>query len=132
MTSISQKRTDAIFIDFAISTVVTLSVEKLLRKKVKSEAVHALVTPTLVMWALEYAQLKQWGQTAGYKAMGLALENEDGEEPTSSQLIKRMAYRDTISGFSYLKDRKGFTEEDGALMPHDRYAGTVVKEVESC
>ncbi|MFG6147698.1 RDD family protein [Halobacillus sp. B23F22_1] len=132
MTTISKKRTAAIFIDFAISTAVTVSVEKLLRKKIKNEAVHALVTPTLVMWVLEYGQLKRCGQTAGYKMMGLALENEDGGEPTSNQLLKRLAYRDTVSSFRYLKDRKGFTEEDGALLPHDRYAGTIVKEVESC
>ncbi|MFC7321506.1 RDD family protein [Halobacillus campisalis] len=128
---ITKKRTAAFCIDFVISTAVTFGVEKLLRKKVKNEAVHALITPTLVMWSLEYAQLKASGTTVGYLSMGLALDNEGEGKPTSKQIVKRMAYRDLISGIDYWKDRKGFTIQEGALMPHDRYSGTVVKEVES-
>lgn len=97
-------------------------------KKVKNEAVHALVTPTVVLWALEYAQLRKNGQTIGYKAMGLALENEDGRPLSACQIIKRMAYRDTISTFDYLKDRQAFEQQHGQRLPHDSFAGTVVKK----
>lgn len=69
MKSITTKRTAAYMIDVAISTTVTFGIEYFLRKKVKNEAVHALVTPTVVMWALEYAQLRNKGQTIGYQAM---------------------------------------------------------------
>lgn len=127
--SITKKRTKAYFIDLAISTAVTAGIEYFLRKKVKNEAVHALVTPTLVMWSLEYAQLRKSGQTIGYKTMGLALTNEDGSEPTPNQIIKRMAYRDTISTFDYFKKQKAFEVEEGAILPHDQVAGTVVKVV---
>lgn len=64
----------------------------------------------MVLWALEYAQLRKNGQTIGYKAMGLALENEDGRPLSAGQIIKRMAYRDTISTFDYLKDRQAFEQ----------------------
>lgn len=97
-------------------------------KKVKNEAVHALVTPTVVLWALEYAQLRKNGQTIGYKAMGLTLENENGRPLSECQIIKRMAYRDTISTFDYLKDRQAFEQQHGQRLPHDSFAGTVVKK----
>ncbi|MBR3118728.1 MAG: RDD family protein, partial [Oceanobacillus sp.] len=60
---------------------------------------------------------------------GLALENENGSELTSGQIIKRMAYRDSLSTFKYMKDRKAFEGEDGSVLPHDEVAGTVVREV---
>ncbi|MFJ7952127.1 RDD family protein [Lysinibacillus sp. NPDC096418] len=129
MESITKKRAKAFMIDVAVSSVVTVGVEYLLRKKVKNEAVHALVTPTVVMWALEYAQLRQNGQTIGYKAMGLTLENEEGSELKPGQILKRMAYRDTVSTFDYLKDPKEFEKQEGEILPHDRFSSTVVKEL---
>ncbi|MDL4839807.1 RDD family protein [Aquibacillus rhizosphaerae] len=128
MESITKKRTKAYFIDLAISTAITAGVEYLLRKRVKSEAFHALVTPTVVMWSLEYAQLRHSGQTFGYKKMGLTLEDKKGAGLTPNQIIKRIAYRDTVSTFDYLKNPKAFENQDGAVLPHDRYSQTVVKE----
>lgn len=125
---ITKKRLAAICIDLGISTAVTLTAEYFLRKKIKSEAFHNLVTPTVVFWGLEYAQLRKSGQTMGYKAMGLTLENEDGTPLTDKQIMKRMAYRDTISTFHYLKDREQFEGENGECFPHDRISQTVVKE----
>ncbi|KAB8133600.1 RDD family protein [Gracilibacillus oryzae] len=130
MKSITKKRTKAFLIDLAISTAVTFSVEYFLRKKVKNEAVHNVVTPTVVMWALEYTQLRKSGQTIGYKKMGLALTDKDNRVLSPNQIVKRMAYRDTVSTFDYMKNAKTFEKQDGAVFPHDRYAGTVVREVE--
>ena len=115
-------------IDAAVAATVSLGLECLLRKKIKSEFIHTVVTPMVAFWGLEYAQLRKNGQTLGYKAMGLALENEDGSKPTDAQIAKRIMYRDTISTFDYLKDRQHFAERDGATFPHDRFAQTVVKE----
>ncbi|WP_203287867.1 RDD family protein [Metabacillus sp. cB07] len=129
MKALTKKRTKAILIDLAISSAVTAGVEYFLRKKVKSEAVHTLITPTIVMWTLEYAQLRKSGQTVGYKKMGLVLENEDGSQPASGQIIKRMAYRDTLSTLDYIKSRKTFEAEEGAVLPHDCFSGTAVREV---
>lgn len=128
MESITKKRAIAFLMDTAISTAVTLGVEYFLRKKVKSEVVHALVTPTAMLWALEYAQLRKNGQTIGYKAMGLVLEHEEGHALSDRQIIKRMAYRDTISSFHYLKNRRAFEQQQGQCLLHDSFAGTVVKE----
>lgn len=128
MESITKKRAIAFLMDTAISTAVTLGVEYFLRKKVKNEVVHTLVTPTAMLWALEYAQLRKNGQTIGYKAMGLVLEHEEGHELSDRQIIKRMAYRDTISSFHYLKSRQAFEQQQGQCLPHDSFAGTVVKE----
>ncbi|WP_336636484.1 RDD family protein [Lysinibacillus fusiformis] len=128
MESITKKRALAFLMDTAISTAVTLGVEYFLRKKVKSEVVHALVTPTAMLWALEYAQLRKNGQTIGYKALGLVLEHEEGHALSDRQIIKRMAYRDTISSFHYLKNRQAFEQQHGQCLPHDSFAGTVVKE----
>ncbi|GAB3061627.1 RDD family protein [Virgibacillus ainsalahensis] len=128
MKPITKKRTKAYFIDFAISSVATVVVEYFLRKKVKNEVVHALITPTIVMWSLEYAQLCRNRQTIGYKKMGLVLENKEGFELTSSQIIKRMAYRDTVSSFDFLKNPKAFEEQNGTVFPHDHFSGTVVRE----
>lgn len=129
MKSISKKRTKAFLIDIAISSAVTAGVEYILRKKIKNEAIHAIVTPTVVMWSLELAQFRKKGQTVGYKKMGLVLENENGTRLTSSQIIKRMAYRDSISIFDYLKNPKAFEQQNGQLLPHDSISGTVVKEI---
>lgn len=129
MNPISKKRTKAFLIDIAISSAVTAGVEYILRKKVKNEAIHAIVTPTVVMWSLELAQLRKKGQTVGYKKMGLVLENKNGTRVTSSQIIKRMAYRDSISTFDYLKNPKAFEQQNGQLLPHDSFSGTVVKEI---
>lgn len=130
MHDITKKRTKAVLIDGVIAGLVSVGVETLLKKKIKSEAFHALVTPTAVMWGLEYAQMRSGGQTYGYKKMGLKLEDEDGTELTCSQIIKRMAYRDTLSTLDYLKSREKFEGADGSVLPHDRIAGTVVREVQ--
>jgi hypothetical protein len=66
-----------LLLNLTISSFVTLGVEHFLRKKVKNEAVHVFLTPTVVMWALEFAQLRKNGQTIGYKKMGLMLENRN-------------------------------------------------------
>ncbi|RUL48707.1 MULTISPECIES: RDD family protein [Lysinibacillus] len=129
MKSITKKRTKAFIIDLAISGVVTAGVEYVLRKKIKNEAFHHLVTPTAVLWGLEYAQIRKGGQTIGYKAAKLALQNEDGSPLTCQQITKRMVYRDIVSTFDYLLKRQDFEQEDGALLPHDRVARTIVKEV---
>lgn len=129
MKVITKKRTKAFFIDLAISTAVTAGAEYLLRKKVKNEAFHVLVTPTVVLWSLEYAQLRRSGQTYGYKKMGLVLDNKDGTPLTCGQVLKRMAYRDTLSTFDYLKDRKGFEKQEGATLPHDQFSNTIVREL---
>lgn len=128
MKPITKKRTNALLLDLTISSFVTLGVEHFLRKKVKNEAVHVFLTPTVVMWALEFAQLRKNGQTIGYKKMGLVLENETGSALTPVQILKRIGYRDTWSTIDYLKNRKAFESEDGAILPHDRFAKTVVKE----
>lgn len=129
MKRITKKRLSGYLIDVAISGVVTAGVEYFLRKKVKNEAVHALVTPIIVLWGLEYAQLRQCRQTLGYKAMGIAVENEEAVRLSDKQILKRMAYRDTVSTFDYLKNRKAFEGETGEVLPHDRYAGTVVRDM---
>ncbi|WP_100009792.1 RDD family protein [Lentibacillus sediminis] len=129
MNSITKKRLSGYLIDVAISTAVTAGVEYFLRKKVKNEAVHALVTPTVVLWGLEYVQLRQCRQTLGYKAMGITVENKEGGGLSDKQILKRMAYRDTVSTFDYLKNRKAFEGETGEVLPHDRYAGAVVRDV---
>nr|WP_106783190.1 RDD family protein [Lysinibacillus timonensis] len=128
MKTLTKKRLKAYLIDSAVSTALSFAVESLLRKKVKNEAVHSIVTPTVVMWALEYIQLRNNGQTIGYKTMGLAIENKDGSKLTNNQIAKRILYRDTVSTFVYLKDRERFEGEDGSIFPHDHFAGTIVIE----
>src|SRR5699024_2653714 len=97
MKAITKKLVKAYFIDVAVSTAVTMGVEYFLRKRIKNEAFHALVTPTLVMWSLEYAQLRRNGQTFGYKQAGLVLEGEQDSKVSGGQIVNRMAYRDTLS-----------------------------------
>jgi uncharacterized RDD family membrane protein YckC len=130
MKELTKKRLKACAIDLGISTALSLTIEYFLRKKVKSEFVHNVVTPTAVFWGLEYAQFKCGGQTIGYKMMGLKLESEDGSTPTCKQILKRCAYRDTLGPFAYLKDREAYEGEDGSRLAQDRFAGTVVKEIE--
>ncbi|MGG0644716.1 RDD family protein [Sporosarcina gallistercoris] len=129
MKTITKKRAKAYFIDLAISTAVIGVTEYFLRKKVKNEAVHAIVTPSIVMGTLECAQLLRNGRTVGYKKMGLVLESEDGAVMNTSQLIKRMFYRDTFNTFLFIGNRREFEKKDGEILPHDLYAGTIVKEV---
>ncbi|SIS49459.1 RDD family protein [Salimicrobium flavidum] len=129
MEPITKKRTYAVLIDMALSNLVVAGVEAAIRKKVKvkNEAVHNLLNPTLITWGLEYAQLKCCSQTVGYKLMGLKLESEDGSPLTSSQIIRRMAYRDFASSISYMKDKENFTQDEGRSLPQDRFSHTIVK-----
>lgn len=128
MQPLTKKRLKAFAIDIAVSTVVSLGVETLLRKKIKSEFVHAIVTPTVVMYGLEYVQMRKCGQTLGYKQQGLTLTDEEGNTPTCEQLTKRMFYRDYVSTVKYLTDRKQFEQKEGAILPHDAFTHTVVHE----
>ncbi|MHA6251746.1 RDD family protein [Oceanobacillus sp. CAU 1775] len=128
MEEITKKRLKAILIDTFVSSTVTYTLEYFLRKKIKSEAFHALVTPGATQYLLEYAQLKTSGQTIGYRVMGLELQDETGQELTSKQILKRAAYRDTVSSIKYLKDRKAFEQAEGKVFPHDTYAKTIVRE----
>ncbi|KIL50851.1 RDD family protein [Jeotgalibacillus campisalis] len=128
METITKKRTKAILIDLAISGLVTAGVEQFLRKKVKNEFVHMMITPTVVLWGLEYIQLHCGGQTIGYKKMGLTLESIDGTELSTEQILKRLVYRDTLSTLDLWKNRASFEGEEGAVLPHDAFAGTVVRE----
>lgn len=128
MEKITKKRFKAILIDSCVSTAVSLGIEYFLRKKIKNEAVHSIVTPMVTQYALEYGQLKTAGQTIGYKVMGLELVSDNSNYLTSKQIIKRMAYRDTKSTVDYLRHRDNFEKSEGAILPHDTAAGTIVKE----
>ncbi|MFD1415936.1 RDD family protein [Oceanobacillus jeddahense] len=129
MHSITKKRFKAYLIDLAVSTTVTLVTESLLEKKFKSDVYYNLVHPTLILWSLEYAQLKCGGQTLGYRQAGLKLESSNGANLSNNQIIKRMAYRDTVGGFIYLQNRAQFEGKDGSQFPYDHSAGVRVKEV---
>lgn len=129
MKALTKKRAKAYCIDLAISTAITGIVELILRKKIKSEAFHAVVTPSVIMGSLECAQLLRNGQTIGYKKMGLILESESASTITAKQVVKRIMYRDSLSSLKLLTNRKSFEGEDGSILPHDVFAGTVVKEV---
>ena len=130
MVNITKKRLKAILIDQSIYAAVYLGAEYFLRKKIKNEAFHTLVTPMVTQYSLEFAQLKASGQTIGYKVMGLKLATEDTSELTSKQILKRIAYRDTLSTVDYFRDRKGFEKSEGAILPHDKASGTIVREIE--
>ena len=129
MDNLMKKRVKGILIDTAISTAVSVAVEQAVKKKVKNSFLHAMVVPSLVLYGLEYAQLRKSGQTIGQKAMGIEIQSETGKELTPEQIVKRMVHRDTVSSIVYLKDPKKYNASGGAKFPHDVYAKTVVKEV---
>lgn len=129
MNELAKKRGKAILIDTVISSVVSLALEPLLKKKTKSSFAYTVVSPSVIFWGLEYAQLRLSGQTVGQKMMRIEVQNEDGGEPTSKQIIKRLVHRDTISPFIYLKDREYFDAYEGERFPHDLYSHTTVKEL---
>lgn len=123
-----KKRLKAMAIDLAISTGVTVILDPLLRNKVENKAAYDVIVPTAVFWGLEYAQLLARGQTVGHKAAGIIIDTTDGSAISSEQIIKRILHRDSISTFSYLKDRGKYEFYEGTKLPHDLYADTVVKE----
>ncbi|WJY28043.1 MULTISPECIES: RDD family protein [Sporosarcina] len=128
MKEITKKRLKAYMIDHAVNAAVTAFTEYLLRKKVKSEAVHNLVTPSVIAGTLEFAQLYTKGQTVGYRLTGLQLEDENGGKPSGVQIAKRIVYRESVSGIQYFTHRKTFEQEGGRQLPQDRFAGTIVEE----
>jgi uncharacterized RDD family membrane protein YckC len=128
MKALSKKRSKAMFIDFIAATAVLAALEAAVPKRIKTNPAYSLVIPTLAVWGLEYAQLSKSGQTLGYKAQGLVLESSNGQKPSGEQIIKRFLYRDLKSPIDLLKDRKRFELQEGARLPHDVYAGTVVSE----
>ncbi|MBD8014566.1 RDD family protein [Microbacterium sp. APC 3898] len=130
MNELMKKRTKALLIDTAISTAVSFAVEPLLKRKTKSSFVYTVVSPTVIFWGLEYAQMRLKGQTIGHRMMGIEVQNEAGGEPTPEQILERMVHRDTVSPFIYLKDRAQYDAYEGDRFPHDLYSYTVVKEVE--
>lgn len=129
MDNLMKKRMKGMLIDTAISTAVSVAVEQATKKKVKNIFFHAVVAPSVVLYGLEYAQLRISGQTIGQKAVGIKVQSETGGELTPEQIVKRMVHRDTASSIVYLKDRKKYNAFGGAKFPHDVYAETVVKEV---
>lgn len=129
MNELTKKRMKAILIDTVISTVVSSALEPLLKKKTKSSFVYTVVSPSVVFWGLEYAQLRLSGQTIGQKLMNIEVQNENGGEPTSEQILKRMVHRDMVSSIVYLKDRAAYDVYQGEKFPHDLYAHTMVKEL---
>lgn len=128
MNKLMKKRMKAMAIDLAISTGVTVILDPLIRKKVENKAIYDVIVPTVIFWGLEYAQLRAGGQTIGHKAAGIIIDTTDGSALSSEQIVKRLAHRDSISTFSYLKDRGKFEFYEGTKLPHDLYADTVVKE----
>lgn len=129
MEALTKKRLKASLIDSVISGLVSAGAEYFLRKKIKNEALYNVVLPIATQYTLEYIQLKNSGQTIGYKLMGLRLESEDGGELSGNQIVKRMVHRDTTSSFEYFLNRKGFEEKAGQVFPHDKRTGTIVKEI---
>ena len=130
MNELTKKRAKALLIDTAISTAVSFAVEPLLKRKTKNSFIYTVVSPTVIFWGLEYAQMRLKGQTVGHKVMGIEVQNEAGGEPTTEQILERMIHRDTVSPFVYLKDRAHYDAYEGEKFPHDLYSYTVVKEVE--
>ncbi|MDN7246442.1 RDD family protein [Planococcus shenhongbingii] len=131
MKDLSKKRSKAMFIDFIAATAALAVLETAVPKKVKANPVYTLVVPTLVVWGLEYVQLAKSGQTLGYKAQGLILESEDGLQLSGEQIAKRFLYRDLKSPIDLFKNREGFERLEGAKLPHDVYAQTIVREQRS-
>ncbi|MFC4713417.1 RDD family protein [Planococcus dechangensis] len=127
MNNLMKKRGKALAIDMAVSGALTAVVEPLLRKKIKQEWVHALVTPTVLFWGLEYLQLKTRGQTLGQKAQGIKIESTGGGELTDVQIFKRLAHRDSIMPLEWFRERR---QNHSAQMPHDRFAHTFVREID--
>ena len=129
MNDLTKKRLKAMLIDMAVSSAVSAALEPLVKTKVKSGFVPNVIMPSVVLWGLEAAEIGLAGQTLGQKAMGIKIVTTSGGKPTTGQLLKRAMHRDSLSSISYLKDRKSFEKNGGAVFPHDRYAGTLVKEL---
>lgn len=119
MNPLTKKRTKAVLIDSIIAGLVSFGVEQLVRKKVKNEFVHTVITPTLLTYAMEAWQMSRGGQTIGYKLMGLESTNDDETPVTAKQALQRALHRDTSSVVRYWKDRAHFEKEEGAVLPHD-------------
>lgn len=130
MYRVTKKRAKALLIDSVIAATVSLGAELLLKKRIKSPFFHQIVSPSLVFWGLEYAQLRVNGQTVGQKAIGIALKDEAGGELSAEQILKHIVHRDTIGAFMYVKNRARYDSYKGEKYPHDLYAHTVVKEVD--
>lgn len=129
MDELTKKRLKAMLIDMAVSSAVSSAFEPLVKKKAKTGFVPNVIMPSVVLWGLEAAEIGLAGQTIGQKAMGIKLVTADGGKPTTGQLLKRAMHRDSLSSMSYLKDRKSFEGNGGAVFPHDRFAGTFVKKL---
>lgn len=129
MNDLTKKRLKAVITDTAIANALAFSVEPLMRKKIKNNFFHAVVTPTVLLWGLEYAQTKWIGRTIGQQVEGIKVVSEGGGELTSQQILKRIVYRDLISPQKYWKEREKYTVFAGSKFPHDVYANTVVKEI---
>lgn len=128
MNRLMKKRMKAMAIDTAVTMGITALLEPVVRNKLKNKAVYDAVAPSLIFWGLEYAQMRLSGQTIGHKAAGIVIDTTDGSEMTSTQILKRLVHRDSISTISYLRDRQKYDFYEGTKLPHDLYADTVVKE----
>lgn len=128
MNRLLKKRLKAMAIDTTITMSATALLEPLFRNKLKNKVVYDTVAPSLIFWGLELAQMRISGQTIGQKAVGIVVDTTDGSQLTSSQILKRLVHRDTVSILSYLRDRDKYDFYEGTKLPHDLYADTVVKE----
>ncbi len=126
MNALTKKRAKALMIDSFVSSVVAGALEPLVKKQVKTNFVHTVILPSVVLWGLEAAQIGLSGQTLGQKAMGIKIVTTNGNKPTTCQLLKRSMHRDSLTTIAYLKNRHAFEGKDGSVLPQDRYAGTRV------
>ena len=129
METITKKRIGAYLIDLAVATAATAGVEYFLRKRVKSETVNSVILPTVIMGSLEFLQLKSNGQTVGYRMTGLQLKSRECVNLTSGQILKRAVYREILGTCKYFSNPKNFEKNNGAVLPQDVVAGTIVREV---
>lgn len=128
MKRLMKKRMKAMAIDTAITMGVTAALEPLFRNKLKNKAAYDTIAPSLVFWGLEFAQMRMSGQTIGHKVAGIVIDTTDGSAMSSDQIVRRLIHRDSISMFSYLRDREKYDFYEGTKLPHDLYADTVAKE----
>lgn len=126
MNEMTKKRMQALGVDAVVSTAVSAALEPLMKKNMKSSFAYTVILPSAVAWGLEVAQISIWGQTIGQRAVGIKVIDEEGGTPSAGQVLKRAVHRDSVSGFSYLKNRESFDANGGTEYPHDQYAGTLV------
>ena len=126
MESLTKRRIGAAVINLMVNAVIVNVLEETVLKRSKRPVIRGIVTQSLVDVVMETVQLRLMdGRTVGSRVMGLRVVSQDNQPLKTTQILKRIAYREVFTAGKFFKDRQRYLQ-DASVLPEDEFAKTRV------